>query len=389
MTFTGVDYYLLDDYLSDEEKIIRNTVREFVDKEVLPIIGDYWLKGEFPVHLIKRMAELGLFGPTLPQEYGGAGIGYVAYGLIMQELERGDSGLRSAASVHNALAMYSIFTFGSEEQKKKWLPPMANGELIGCYGLTEPDAGSDPSSIKTKAVRDGNFWVLNGNKMWITNGSIADLAIVWAKDEEGEIRSFVVEKGMQGFSSPEIKGKLSLRASVTSELVLEDVRVPESNRLEGAVGLKSCLMPLTQARYGIAWGAVGAAMACFEEALSYSKERIQFGKPIGSFQLIQEKLADMLTELTKAQLLAYHLGKLAEAGKMRYTHVALAKRNNVRKALEIARMARYILGAYGITIEFQSMRHAVNLESVDTYEGTYEIQTLIIGRDITGLNAVS
>jgi len=389
MSFKGTDYYLLEDLITEEEKIVRNTVREFVDKEVLPIIGEYWLKGEFPIHLIKRMAELGLFGPTLPPEYGGAGIGYVAYGLIMQELERGDSGIRSAASVHNSLAMYSIFTFGSQEQKRKWLPPMARGELIGCYGLTEPDAGSDPSSLKTKAVKDGNVWILNGNKMWITNGSIADLAIVWAKNENGEINGFVVEKGMKGFSAPEIKGKLSLRASVTSELVLEDVRVPESNRLPGAVGLRTCLMPLTQARYGIAWGAVGAAMACFEEALRYSQERIQFEKPIGSFQLIQERLSDMLTELTKAQLLAYHLGRLADAGKMKYTHVALAKRNNVRKALEIARTARSILGAYGITIEFQSMRHAANLESVDTYEGTYEIQTLILGRDITGFNAFS
>jgi glutaryl-CoA dehydrogenase len=389
MGFKGFDYYLIDELLTDEEKIVRNTVREFVEKEVLPEIGEYWLKGEFPIHLMKRMAELGLFGSTLPQEYGGAGIGYVAYGLIMQELERGDSGLRSAASVQSALAMYSIFTFGSEEQRRKWLPPMARGELIGCYGLTEPDAGSDPSSIKTKALKDGNSWILKGNKMWITNGSIADLAIIWAKDVEGEIRGFVVEKGMKGFSSRDIKGKLSLRASITSELILDDVRVPESNVLEGARGLRSCLMPLTQARYGIAWGAVGAAMACFEEALNYSKERIQFGRPIGSFQLVQERLTDMLTELTKAQLLAYHLGRLAESGKMRYTHVALAKRNNVRKALEIARTARSLLGAYGITIEFQSMRHSANLESVDTYEGTYEIQTLILGRDITGLNAVS
>lgn len=387
MAFRGVDYYMLEDWFTDDEKLIRDTVREFVEREVMPIIKDYWLRGEFPLHLMKKMGELGILGATLPPPYG-SGISYVAYGLIMQELERGDSGIRSAASVQSSLVMYTIHRFGSEEQKKKYLPPLSRGEIIGCYGLTEPDAGSDPASLKTRAKKAGNHWILKGNKLWITNGSISDIAIVWAKDEEGEIRAFVVERGMEGFSTLTIKDKISLRASVTSELVLEDVEVPVENELPLAKGLRSALTPLTQARYSIAWGAVGAAMACFEEALNYSKERIQFGRPIGSFQLIQEKLVWMLEEITKAQLLVYRLGRLADEGKMRYTHVALAKRNNVRKALEIARAARSILGAYGITAEFQSLRHAVNLESVDTYEGTYEIQTLIVGRDITGLNAV-
>jgi len=389
MAFKGIDYYFLDDLLREEEKLIRDTVREFVEKEFMPYVKDYWEEARFPVEIIPKLGEMGLLGPTFPVEYGGSEAGYVAYGLIMQELERGDSGLRSFVSVQSSLAMYSIFTFGSEEQKKKYLPKMARGELVGCFGLTEPDAGSDPSSLKTRARKDGNEWVISGNKMWITNGSIADLAVVWARDDEGEIQGFIVEKGTRGFSAPLIKGKLSLRASVTSELVLEEVRVPDSNKLPRGRGLKAALMPLTQARYSIAWGAVGSAMACFEEALNYSKDRIQFEKPIASFQLTQQKLADMLAELTKAQLLVYHLGRLAENGKMRYTHVALAKRNNVRNALEIARMARSILGANGISIEYQSMRHAMNLESVETYEGTYEIQTLILGRDLTGINAIS
>jgi len=389
MAFKGIDYYFLDDLLREEEKLIRDTVREFVEKEFMPYVKDYWEEARFPVEIIPKLGEMGLLGPTFPVEYGGSEAGYVAYGLIMQELERGDSGLRSFVSVQSSLAMYSIFTFGSEEQKKKYLPKMARGELVGCFGLTEPDAGSDPSSLKTRARKDGNEWVISGNKMWITNGSIADLAVVWARDDEGEIQGFIVEKGTRGFSAPLIKGKLSLRASVTSELVLEEVRVPDSNKLPRGRGLKAALMPLTQARYSIAWGAVGSAMACFEEALNYSKERIQFEKPIASFQLTQQKLADMLAELTKAQLLVYHLGRLAENGKMRYTQVALAKRNNVRNALEIARMARSILGANGISIEYQSMRHAMNLESVETYEGTYEIQTLILGRDLTGINAIS
>jgi glutaryl-CoA dehydrogenase len=389
MAFKGIDYYMLDDLLTEEEKLIRDTVREFVEKEYLPHVNRYWEEGIFPTEIIPRLGELGLLGPTLPSKYGGAEIGYVAYGLIMQELERGDSGLRSFASVQSALAMYSIYTFGSEEQRMRWLPKMTKGELVGCFGLTEPDAGSDPSSMQTKARKDGGHWILNGTKMWITNGSIADVAVVWAKDDEGEIQGFVVERGTPGFSASEVKGKLSLRASFTSELVLEDVRISDENRLPNGRGLKAALMPLTQARYGIAWGAVGAAMACFEEALNYSKERIQFQKPIASFQIIQERLADMLTELTKAQLVAYHLGRLAEKGKMRYTHVALAKRNNVRTALNIARMARSILGANGITLEYQSMRHAMNLESVETYEGTYEIQTLILGRDLTGIDAIA
>ncbi len=389
MQFKGIDYYGIDDLFKEEERLVRDTVRDFVEREFLPHIKEYWEEARFPLDIVPRLGELGLLGPTFPEEYGGSRMGYMAYGLMMQELERGDSGLRSFVSVQSSLAMYSIYTFGSEEQKKKYLPKMSRGELIGCFGLTEPDAGSDPGSLKTHAIREGNQWILKGSKMWITNGSIADVAIVWAKDESEEILGFIVEKGIEGFSAPEIKGKMSLRASVTSELVFEDVRISESQRLPNARGLRSALMPLTQARYGIAWGAVGAAMACFEEALEYSKDRVQFDKPIASFQLTQEKLADMLTELTKAQLVAYHLGRLAEKGKMRYTHVALAKRNNVRAALNIARTARSILGANGISIEYNSMRHALNLESVETYEGTYEIQTLILGRDLTGMDAIS
>ncbi len=381
------DYYHLWDLLSEEERLIQQMVREFVDQQVLPIIGEYFMKGEFPTQLIQPMAELGFFGATLPPEYGGQGISYTAYGLIMQELERGDSGVRSFVSVQSSLAMNSIFRFGSEEQKKKYLPKMARGELIGCFGLTEPDAGSDPGAMKTRAIPDGDTWILKGTKLWITNGDLADLAIVWARDHEGKVRGFIVEKGTPGFSANPVKGKLSLRASDTAELVLEEARVPKENMLPGAYKLAHALTPLTQARYSIAWGAVGAAMACYEEALDYAKERIAFGKPIAAFQLTQQRLVDMLTGLTNAQLLAYHLGRLADEGKMRHTHVSLAKRYNVRTALEIAREARNILGANGITIEYQSMRHAANLESVDTYEGTYQIHTLIVGKDITGFEA--
>ncbi len=381
------DFYRIWDLLTEEERLIYESVHEFVESEVLPIIGEYWLKGEFPKHLIPMMADLGMFGATLPPEYGGAGISYVGYGLLMQELERGDSGLRSFVSVQGSLSMYSIFRFGSEEQKKKYLPEMAKGKLLGCFGLTEPDAGSDPGSMKTRAVLDGNEWVLNGTKMWITNGSIADIAIIWAKDPEGIIRGFIVETDRPGFQANEIKGKLSLRASITSELVLEDVRIPKDHILPLSEGLRSALTPLTQARYSIAWGAVGAAMACYEEVVNYAQNRIAFQKPIAAFQLTQKRLADMLTDITTSQLLAYRLGRMADEGKMKYYHVSMAKRNNVRKALEIAREARNLLGANGITIEYHSMRHALNLESVDTYEGTYEIHTLILGKHITGIEA--
>ncbi len=381
------DFYQIWDLLTEEERLIYESVHEFVESEVLPIIGEYWLKGEFPKHLIPLMADLGMFGATLPPEYGGAGISYVGYGLLMQELERGDSGLRSFVSVQGSLSMYSIFRFGSEEQKKKYLPEMAKGKILGCFGLTEPDAGSDPGSMKTRAVLDGNEWVLNGTKMWITNGSIADIAIIWAKDPEGIIRGFIVETDRPGFQANEIQGKLSLRASVTSELVLDEVRIPKDHILPLSEGLKSALTPLTQARYSIAWGAVGAAMACYEEVVNYAQNRVAFEKPIAAFQLTQKRLADMLTDITTSQLLAYRLGRLADEGKMKYYHVSMAKRNNVRKALEIAREARNLLGANGITIEYHSMRHALNLESVDTYEGTYEIHTLILGKHITGIEA--
>jgi glutaryl-CoA dehydrogenase len=382
------NFFNLDDYLTEEEKLIRDTVREFVKKEILPHIGDWWLKGEFPKHLIPQMAELGLLGPTIPEEYGGAGLGYVAYGLMMQELEYGDSGIRSFCSVQSSLAMYSIFAFGSEEQKKKYLPEMAKGKLIGCFGLTEPNAGSDPASMETVCKKDGNEWIINGRKMWITNGTIGDLAIIWAKDENGRIQGFIVEKGTKGFSSKEIKTKISLRASDTSELILDEVRVPESQRLPNTEGLKSALMPLNEARYGITWGCVGAAWACFEEAYEHSLVRVQFKKPIASFQITQEKLVDMFEKIWKAQLLCLHLGRMKEKGKARYIHVSLVKRNNTRMALEVAREARTILGAYGITTEYNSMRHANNMESVHTYEGTYEIHTLIVGRYLTDIDAI-
>ena len=388
MAYKGTDYYLLDELLTEEQRLIRDTVRDFVDREVIPIIGEYYMKGEFPKHLVPMMAALGLLAPWLPPEYGGSGIDSVAYGLINMELERGDSAMRSFVSVTSGLVAYPIYTFGSEEQKRKYLPKLTSGELIGCYGLTEPDAGSDPGSMRTYAKRDGNEWVLNGAKMWITNANIADFAVVYARDiDSGKILGFIVERDMKGVSFPEIKGKLSLRASATGEIVLDDVRVPEANRLPGVESLRHPLMCLTQARYGIAWGAVGAAMACYEEALQYAKERIQFGKPIARYQLIQMYLVEMLNEITKAQLLVYRLAQLKDSGKMRYPQVSLAKMNNVRMALDICRRARSVLGANGISIEFNCMRHAANLEAVYTYEGTHEMQTLIVGRDITGIEA--
>ncbi|HWP82300.1 MAG TPA: acyl-CoA dehydrogenase family protein [Bacteroidota bacterium] len=384
--FQGVDYYNLDELLTQEEILVRNTVREFVDEHVIPIIEKHNRAGTFPMDLVPKMAELGLFGATLPAKYGCAEMNNVAYGLVMQELERGDSAIRSFASVQSGLVMYPIYAFGTEEQKDYWLPKLASGKAIGCFGLTEPDFGSNPGGMKTRAVRKDGGFVLNGAKMWITNGTIADVAIVWAK-LDGEVKGFLVEKGTKGYTAPEMTGKHSLRASVTSELVFQDCFIPETSLLPKTGGLKSPLMCLTQARYGIAWGAIGAAMGCYETALNYAKSRIQFGKPIASFQLIQQKLVYMLTEITKAQLLCLQLGRLKDQGKAKHTQISLAKRNNVYEALEIARLARDILGANGILDEYPIMRHMANLETVKTYEGTHDIHTLIIGEDITGISA--
>jgi glutaryl-CoA dehydrogenase len=386
MAFVGVDFYRIDDLLSDEERLVRDTVRRFVDDKVLPIIDEHFEKGTFPSELIPQMAQLGLLGANLPEEYGSAGMNNVAYGLVMQELERGDSGLRSFASVQGALVMYPILEFGSEEQKRRWLPLLARGEKIGCFGLTEPDHGSDPGGMETRAVRSSGGWTLNGTKRWITNGTMADMAIVWAK-AEGEIRGFLVETNRKGFQAPEIKKKLSLRASVTSDLILDDVFVPDENLLPRASGLRAPLMCLNQARYGIAWGAVGSAMTVFDCASNYAKGRTQFGKPIGAFQLVQEKLANILTEITKAQLLAWRLGRLKDEGKLRFAQTSLAKRNNVGIALQTARIARDLMGANGITLEYPVFRHMCNLESVYTYEGTDHIHTLILGEEITGIPA--
>jgi len=387
MAYKALDFFNLDALLSEDERMVRDTAREFVEREVMPVIADAWEECRFPAEIGPKMAALGFLGPFIPEEYGAAGVSYTMYGLIMQELERGDSGVRSFASVQGSLVMFPIWKFGSEEQRKHYLPALAAGKLIGCFGLTEPDAGSDPGSMKTRCRRVGDEWILSGAKMWITNGTIANLAIVWAKDEEGRIRGFIVEKGDPGFSAPEQKHKVSLRASVTSELIFDDVHLPADRELPGAEGLKSALSCLSSARYGIAWGAVGAAQAVFDEALSYSQERVQFGKPIGSFQLTQRKLADMATEITKAQLLAYHLGRLADKGEMKFYHVSMAKRNNVATALACARETRTILGANGISLEYQAIRHMNNLESVHTYEGTYEIHTLILGEVLTGIPA--
>ena len=384
--FQGVDYFHLDDQLSEDELLVRNTVREFVDEKVIPTIEKDYEEGVFPMHLVPQMAELGLFGSTLPAKYGCAEMNNVAYGLMMQELERGDSGIRSFASVQSALVMHPIFTFGSESQKDRWLPLLAAGKAVGCFGLTEPDFGSNPGGLMTRAEKNAKGYILNGAKMWITNGTIADVAVVWAK-LEGEIRGFLVERGTRGFTAPEMKGKHSLRASVTSELVFEDCLIPDENILPKSGGLKSPLMCLSQARYGIAWGAIGAAMACYDTALQYSKTRIQFDKPIASFQLTQQKLVHMVTEITKGQLLCYQLGRMKDQGKARFTQISLAKRNNVQHALEIARMSREILGANGILNEYPVMRHAANLESVKTYEGTHEMHTLIVGEDLTGIPA--
>ncbi len=384
--FGGVDYFNTESLLSAEEKLVRDTVRDFVSNEVIPIIEKNFREGTFPGHLVKKMGELGFLGPTLPSKYGCAELNNVAYGLIMQELERGDSSVRSFASVQSGLVMYPIFTFGTEEQRERWLPKLAKGEAIGCFGLTEPDFGSNPGGMKTHAEKKGNKYVINGAKMWITNGTIADVAVVWAK-LDGKVRGFLVEKGTKGFSAPEMKGKHSLRASVTSELVFQDCEIPEENLLPGSTGLRSPLMCLDQARYGIAWGAIGSAMACYDAALNYAKSRIQFDKPIAAFQITQEKLVFMISEITKGQLLNLQLGRLKDQGKHKPVQVSMAKRNNVHFALEIARLARTILGANGILDEYPVMRHMANLESVYTYEGTHDIHTLIIGADITGIQA--
>jgi glutaryl-CoA dehydrogenase len=381
------DLYNIDSLLSEEERMVRDTVRKFVQERVLPIIGEHFEAGTFPLELIPEVAKLGLLGMHL-EGYGCAGLSAVCYGLACQELEAGDSGLRSFVSVQGSLAMFPIWAFGSEEQKQRWLPRMARGEVIGCFGLTEPDSGSDPGSMRATARRDGDSFVLNGTKMWITNGGIADLAVVWARTDDG-VRGFLVERGTPGFTTTDVHHKLSLRASVTSELHFEDCRVPAENMLPNVRGLRGPLSCLDEARYGIAWGATGAARACYEVALDYAKTRIQFNRPIGSFQLVQQKLAIMATELVKAQLLALQLGRLKDDGKLHPVQISIAKRNNVREALKTAREARSILGANGITLEYPISRHSNNLESVYTYEGTDDIHTLIIGQAITGLNAFS
>lgn len=384
--FKGVDYYNFDSLLTEEEILIRNTIREFVDDNILPIIEDYYMRGEFPAQLVPKMAEMGMFGSTLPAKYGCAEMNNVAYGLVMQELERGDSGVRSFASVQSSLVMYPIYTFGSEAQKDYWLPKLARAEKIGCFGLTEPDYGSNPGGMITRAEEKSDCYVLNGAKMWITNGTNADVAVVWAK-LNGKVHGFLVEKGTKGYSAPEMKGKHSLRASITSELIFEDCEIPKENMFPNTSGLRSPLMCLNQARYGIAWGVIGSAMMSYQTALDYSLSRVQFGKPIAGFQITQEKLVHMLTEITKMQFMTLQLGRLKDKNESRFQQVSLAKRNNVAQALEIGRIAREILGANGILSEYPIMRHTANLESVKTYEGTHEMHTLIVGEDITGMPA--
>jgi glutaryl-CoA dehydrogenase len=381
------DYYCLDDLYTEEHKLIRDAARQWVKKEVSPIIDEHYENATFPTHLLQGLGEIGAFGPYIPEQYGGAGLDQISYGIIMQELERCDSGLRSTASVQSSLVMYPIWKYGSEEQKMKYLPKLATGEMMGCFGLTEPDFGSNPGGMITNFKEDGDHVILNGAKMWISNAPFAAIAVVWAKDESGRIHGLIVERGMEGFSTPEMHGKLSLRASSTGELVFENVRVPKSNILPGRSGLGAPLSCLDSARFGIAWGALGAAMDCYDQAVRYSKERIQFGNPIGGFQLIQKKLAEMLTEITKAQLLTYRLGQLRNDGKATSAQISMAKRNNVEIALNIAREARQIHGGMGITSEYSMMRHMANLESVVTYEGTHDIHLLITGMDITGIPA--
>lgn len=385
--FESPDFYALDDLLSDEHKLVRSSMRDFVKREISPFIEDWCQNTHFPYEIVKKFGNVGAFGPTIPVEYGGGGMDYIAYGLIMQEIERGDSGMRSTASVQGSLVMYPIYKFGSEEQRKKYLPKLASGEWLGCFGLTEPNHGSNPSGMLSSFKDMGDHYLLNGSKMWISNSPKADIAVVWAKSEEGRIHGLIVERGMEGFTTPETHGKWSLRASTTGELVFDNVKVPKENMLPNKSGLGAPLMCLDSARYGISWGALGAAMDCYDAARRYSLERIQFDKPIGSFQLVQKKLAEMLTEITKAQLLCWRLGKLMDEGKASTAQISLAKRNNVAMALDVAREARQIHGGMGITGEYPMMRHMMNLESVITYEGTHDIHLLILGHEITKISA--
>ncbi|HEY0677736.1 MAG TPA: acyl-CoA dehydrogenase family protein, partial [Chitinophagaceae bacterium] len=385
--FTSPDYFQVDDLLTEEQKLIRETVRNYVKKEISPIIEDYAQRAEFPQQIVKQLGDLGCFGPTVPQEYGGGGLDYISYGLMMQELERGDSGVRSTASVQGSLVMFPIYEYGSEEQRKKFLPKLASGEWLGCFGLTEPDHGSNPAGMLTNFKDAGDHVILNGSKMWISNAPFSQVAVVWAKDEAGDIRGIIVERGMEGFSTPTTHGKWSLRASATGELVFDHVKVPKENILPKVKGLKGPLSCLTKARYGIAWGTVGAAMDCYDTALRYSLERVQFDRPIGGFQLQQKKLAEMITEITKAQLMNWRLGSLMNEGKATPQQVSMAKRNGCEIAANIARDARQMLGGMGITGEYSIMRHMMNIESVITYEGTHDIHLLITGMDVTGLNA--
>jgi glutaryl-CoA dehydrogenase len=385
--FESPDYFQLDELLNEEQRMVRKAVRDYVKKEISPIIEDYAQRAEFPTHIVKQLGALGCFGPTIPTEYGGGGLDYISYGLMMQELERGDSGVRSAASVQGSLVMHPIYAFGDDAQRKKYLPKLATGEWVGCFGLTEPDYGSDPLSMITNIKEDGDDVILNGAKMWISNAPIADIAVVWAKNEAGEIVGLIVERGMEGFTTPTIHDKWSLRASATGELVFDHVRVPKQNILPNIKGLKGPLGCLSKARYGIAWGALGAAMDCYFTALKYSQERFQFGKPIGAFQLQQKKLVEMITEITKAQLMVWRLGVLMNEGRATPQQISMAKRNSCEMAVNIVRDARQILGGMGITGEFSIMRHMMNLESVITYEGTHDIHLLITGMDITGFNA--
>ncbi|WP_020604494.1 acyl-CoA dehydrogenase family protein [Spirosoma spitsbergense] len=386
-SFESPDFYCIDDLLTAEHKLVRSAVRDFVKREITPIVEEYAQRAEFPKQLVKKFGKIGAFGATIPTEYGGGGLDQISYGLMTQEIERGDSGMRSCVSVQNSLVMHPIHAFGSDEQKQKFLPRLATGDLIGCFGLTEPNHGSDPGSMETNFIERSDYYLLNGSKIWITNANIADIGIVWARSDQGKIRGLILERGMEGFTTAEIKNKWSLRASTTGEMVFQDVQVPKANMLPNAFGLKSALKCLEQARYGISWGAVGAAMECYEVARRYSLERIQFNKPIASFQLVQKKLAEMLTEITKAQLLCWRLGTLMNEGRATNAQISLAKRNNVEIALNVARDARQILGAMGISGEYPIMRHLMNLESVSTYEGTHDIQLLILGADITGIPA--
>jgi glutaryl-CoA dehydrogenase len=385
--FQSPDYFNVDELLTEEHKLIRETVRNYVKKEISPIIEDYAQRAEFPQQIVKQLGDLGCFGPTIPEEYGGGGLDYIAYGLMMQELERGDSGVRSTASVQGSLVMFPIYQYGSEEQRKKYLPKLASGEWLGCFGLTEPNYGSDPSGMLSNFKDAGDHVILNGSKMWISNAPFSQVAVVWAKDEKGEIRGLILERGLEGFTTPTTHGKWSLRASATGELVFDNVKVPKENILPNVKGLKGPLSCLTKARYGIAWGTIGAAMDCYDTALRYSKERIQFDKPIGSFQLQQKKLAEMITEITKAQLLNWRLGVLMSEGKATPQQVSMAKRNSCEVATDICRASRQMLGGMGITGEYPVMRHMMNLESVITYEGTHDVHLLITGMDVTGINA--